>query len=110
MWCNGFISILKANATIGETINIGSNSEISILDTLILIKEIMNSKVEFVSDDQRIRPEKSEVFRLCCDNKKIKNLTNFSSKHSIQEGLMKTIDWINQPENLTKYKANIYNV
>jgi len=108
--CYGFMSILEANTTIGETINIGSNSEISIQDTLNLIKEIMNSKVEFITDNQRIRPEKSEVFRLCCNNKKIKNLTNFQSQYSIQEGLKKTIDWIIQPDNLKKYKANIYNV
>jgi NAD dependent epimerase/dehydratase len=108
--CYGFMSILEANTTIGETINIGSNSEISIQDTLNLIKEIMNSKVEFITDNQRIRPEKSEVFRLCCNNKKIKNLTNFQSRYSIQEGLKKTIDWITQPDNLKKYKANIYNV
>jgi nucleoside-diphosphate-sugar epimerase len=96
--------------TIGETINIGSNFEISVGDTLNLIKELMNSDVKFVIDEQRIRPEKSEVFRLWCDNTKIEKFTGFKPQVDIREGLQKTIDWIVQPENLKSYKAEIYNV
>lgn len=108
--CRGFIALAESDKTLGEIINIGSNSEITIADTLNLIKELMSSDVEFIVDEQRIRPGKSEVFRLFCDNSKIKNLTDFKSQVEIKEGLQRTIDWIVIPENLKKYKANIYNV
>ncbi|MNG23872.1 hypothetical protein D3C84_1085300 [compost metagenome] len=70
----------------------------------------MGSDVEFLTDDQRIRPEKSEVFRLWCDNTKIQGLTGFQPQYSIRQGLQETIDWLTRPENLAKYKADIYNV
>jgi hypothetical protein len=108
--CRGFLAIIDNDQTIGETINIGSNFEISIGDTLNLVKELMNSDVEFVVDENRIRPSKSEVFRLWCDNSKIKELTGFKPQINIKEGLQKTIDWITQPDNLKKYKSEIYNV
>lgn len=108
--CRGFIQLAKCEKAIGEVVNIGSNFEISISDTLDLIKEIMKSDVEFISDEQRIRPEKSEVFRLWCDNSKIYSLTGFEPKHSIKDGLERTIEWFKNPKNLEKYKANIYNV
>lgn len=108
--CRGFIQLAKCENAIGETVNIGSNFEISISDTLDLIKEIMQSDVEFITEQQRIRPEKSEVFRLWCDNSKIYSLTGFEPKYSIKDGLKRTIEWFTNPKNLEKYKANIYNV
>lgn len=108
--CEGFVALAESEKTIGEVINIGSNFEISIGDTLNLIKEIMQSDVEFITDSQRIRPKNSEVFRLWCDNTKIKSLTGFSPKYDIRRGLKETIDWIIQPQNLAKYKSEIYNV
>ena len=108
--CRGFIALAECDESIGETVNIGSNSEITIGDTLNLIKELMGSDVEFVIDKDRIRPSKSEVFRLWCDNTKIKKLTGFESKVDIRQGLQQTIDWITQPKNLKKYKSEIYNV
>ena len=108
--CRGFITLAECNKAIGETVNIGSNSEMSIGDVFNLIKEMMQSKVEVIKDDERFRPEKSEVYRLWCDNKKIRDLTGFEPKYSIKEGLEKTIDWFANPENLKKYKTNIYNV
>ncbi len=108
--CRGLIAIMESENTIGETINIGSNFEISIGDTLKIIKKLMLSDVRFVSDEQRFRPEKSEVFRLWCDNSKIKKMTGFESKFDIESGLKLTIDWLTKPENLRKYKSNIYNV
>jgi NAD dependent epimerase/dehydratase len=108
--CRGFIALAESDKTIGETVNIGSNFEISVGDTLNKIKEIMNSDVEFITDDQRLRPEKSEVFRLWCDNSKIHELTGFKPEYSIDQGLKATIDWFTQPDNLSKYKADIYNV
>lgn len=108
--CRGFISLAECSEAIGKTINIGSNFEISVGDTLDLIKEIMESDVKFITEGQRIRPEKSEVFRLWCDNSKIRQLTGFNPKYTIQDGLRKTIKWFANPENLKKYKADIYNV
>ena len=108
--CRGYLELARCDKAIGETVNIGSNYEISIKDTLDLIKDIMRSDVRFITDEQRIRPEKSEVHRLWCDNGKIKNLTGFEPKYSIREGLEKTVEWFSRPENLAKYKAGIYNV
>ena len=108
--CRGFIAMAESEETIGETINIGSNYEISIADTFNLIKEIMNSNIELVTDEQRIRPDKSEVFRLWCDNNKIEKMTGYKPEVDIRTGLQRTIDWIAQPENLKAYKTEIYNV
>ena len=108
--CRGFIMLSESKKTIGETINIGSNSEISVADIFKLTKEFMVSDAIFISDDQRKRPKKSEVFRLCCDNKKIKELTGFKPKIDFRTGLKKTINWITKPENLKTYKSEIYNV
>jgi NAD dependent epimerase/dehydratase len=108
--CRGFIMLAESEKTIGETINIGSNTEISMGDLFKLIKKIMSSNVNFVHDNQRVRPKQSEVYRLCCDNKKIKQLVGYEPKINIQDGLKKTIDWITDPENLKLYKSEIYNV
>ncbi len=108
--CRGFIALASSEKTIGEIVNIGSNYEISVSDTLDLIKDIMKSDVIFIKDEERIRPDKSEVLRLWCDNTKIKELTGFEPNYSIREGLKKTIKWFQNKENLKKYKTDIYNV
>ncbi|NTS75367.1 GDP-mannose 4,6-dehydratase [Catenovulum sp. SM1970] len=108
--CKGFLELAECEDAVGEIVNIASNYEISIGDTLNLIKEIMNSDVEFVSDSERLRPSQSEVFRLWGDNKKIKTLTNFSPDFDLKAGLTETIDWFTQKHNLSKYKSTIYNV
>jgi NAD dependent epimerase/dehydratase len=108
--CRGILLVAEADDLIGETINIGSNFEISILNTLDIIKNLMDSDVNFVTDAERLRPLKSEVQRLWCDNTKIKKFTGYAPEVDIKEGLKKTIDWIIMPENLKIYKANIYNV
>lgn len=108
--CTGFVELAKSDETIGEIINIGSNFEISIKDTFKLIKKIMNSDVQFEVDPQRIRPQKSEVSRLWCDNSKIKQLTGFKPQFSMEYGLTKTIEWFAEPSNLNHYKTNLYNV
>ncbi|MBN2282900.1 MAG: SDR family oxidoreductase [Deltaproteobacteria bacterium] len=108
--CRGFIALAECEKTIGETVNIGSNFEISIGDLVDNIKEIMNSDAPVITDDIRLRPENSEVFRLWCDNTKIRELTGFEPKYSIKEGLRKTIAWFTNPENLRKYKTDIYNI
>ena len=108
--CRGFIELARCEKAIGEVVNIGSNFEISIGDTLNLIRELMGSDVEFLIDDQRLRPEKSEVFRLWCDNSKIHDMTGFKPSYDIRTGLQATIDWFMKPGNLGKYKTDIYNV
>jgi NAD dependent epimerase/dehydratase len=108
--CCGFIALANCESAVGETVNIGSNQEISVKDTLSLIKKLMNSNVEFITDEARIRPANSEVFRLLCDNTLIKKLTGFEPQVNIDEGLQKTIDWILKPEYLKTYKTEIYNI
>ena len=108
--CRGFLALARCDAAVGQTVNIGSNREISVGDTLNLIRELMRSDVEFVTDEQRLRPEKSEVFRLWCDNTKLRELTGFEPVHGLREGLQSTIDWFTRPENLARYKAGLYNV
>jgi NAD dependent epimerase/dehydratase len=108
--CRGFMELAQCEKTAGEVVNIGSSREISIFDTVNLIKELMGSAVEIEGDEQRIRPENSEVFRLCCDNGKISKLTGYQPKYSLREGLQKTIAWFSRPENLKKYKSDIYNI
>lgn len=108
--CEGFIKIAESDNTIGKELNICSNTEISMQSTLDLIKEIMQSDIEFKNDNDRFRPSNSEVFRLWGDNTLISALTGFKSKHSLREGLEITCSWFKNPENLKKYKSLIYNV
>lgn len=108
--CSGFLAIANESKTIGKEINIASNYEISMAETLNIIKEIMNSDVNFITDEQRIRPENSEVFRLWGDNTLIRELTGWQPKYNIREGLKETIEWFMSAENIKKYKANLYNL
>jgi len=108
--CRGFLALTRCDQAIGETVNIGSNYEISVGDTLALIRELMGSKVEFLTDEQRIRPKNSEVHRLWCDNTKLCELTGFKPEYDIRQGLQATIDWFTQPRNLARYKPGIYNI
>jgi len=110
----GFISIAKSDRSIGEVINIGSNFEISIGETAELISEVMETEIELVTDDQRVRPDKSEVERLWADNSKAGELAGwqpeYGGKEGFKRGLAETVGWFTVPENLIKYKANIYNL
>lgn len=106
----GFIEIAKSEKTIGAVCNCGSNYEISIGDTVNMIADIMDVDITIETDNERIRPEKSEVDRLWGDNTKIETLTGFKPGISIREGLEKTIDWFSNKDNLKQYKSNIYNV
>ena len=108
--CNGFMELAESENTIGKEINIASNFEISMADTLNLIKQIMKSDVEFKTDDQRIRPVNSEVYRLWGDNTLITSLTQWQPKYNMEEGLKETIKWFIKPENLRKFKSSIYNI
>ncbi|WP_298258712.1 NAD-dependent 4,6-dehydratase LegB [Bradyrhizobium sp.] len=108
--CRGFIELAECVAAVGETVNIGSNSEISIGDLAGLIKELMGSPTSIEADDVRKRPDASEVEQLVCDNSRIRQLTGYTSQVGIREGLSRTIAWFTRPENLRRYKAGIYNL
>lgn len=108
--CRGFIELANCEAAIGQEVNIASNFEVSIKDTLEMIARIMNRDVSFIEDSQRIRPSQSEVFRLWGDNSKIKLLTGFEPQFNLEQGLEETIKWFLKEENLKNYKPNIYNV
>ena len=110
----GFIAIAESDNTVGEIINIGSNYEISIGDTVKLIAELMEVKIVVDADSQRIRPEKSEVERLWAENTKAKKLTGwepvYSQMEGLKRGLKETIDWFVNSDHLKQYKSGEYNI
>ncbi len=110
----GFEKSILCKESFGEVINLGSNFEISILDTFNLIKNLMNSEVQIKSDHQRIRPKSSEVERLYASNKKAKDILNWSPNYGeaegFRKGLIETIDWFKDKNNLIKYNSEIYNI
>ena len=108
--CRGFIELARCDAAVGQEVNISSNYEISMRDTLETIARIMKSDVRFTEDPARLRPKNSEVFRLWGDNSKIRSLTGFAPEYDIERGLEETIRWFVDPANLAKYKTDIYNV
>lgn len=105
---NGFIEVAGTDRFNGEIVNIGSGSEISIRDLAYLITDLMGVKVNFLSDEIRMRPENSEVERLYCDNKKLISGTKWKQRYDLKQGLIDTIDWFKQ--NLEYYKSELYNV
>lgn len=111
---NGFIAVAESDQTIGEVINIGSNYEISIGETVKIIAEIMQATIEIESDAQRIRPENSEVERLWADNRKATRLTGWSPAYGgvagLQRGLKETVAWFTNTEHLRQYKPGEYNI
>ncbi|MEZ3522215.1 NAD-dependent 4,6-dehydratase LegB [Muribaculum sp. NM65_B17] len=107
--CRGFLAIARAEGVEGEEINIATGTEVTMKQTLMKIAEIMDADINWVVDPERIRPSKSEVFRLCGDNTKIETLTDWRPEWSLEEGLRATVDWFRNPDNLAKYKYNVYN-
>lgn len=108
--CRGFVELARCNQAVGKTVNIGSNSEVSVGEVFELIRELMGSDVRFLNDSQRLRPSKSEVFRLRCDNTLIREMTGYQPEWELRRGLRATIDWYLRPENLAKYKVGLYNL
>lgn len=104
----GFWEIANTVNLVGEVTNIGMNSEISVKSVFDLICEITGKEVELDSDEERIRPDKSEVERLFCNNSKILNNTNWKPQYDIRRGILETISFIG--DHLAMYKHNIYNV
>ncbi len=108
--CEGMVALASCDDATGKTVNIGSNFEISIGETISLIADIMGESVQITTDEERLRPEKSEVMRLWCDNTQIRQLTGFQPGHDLRAGLTKTVEWFRQPKNLAKYKPDTYSV
>lgn len=110
----GFVSIAQSSAAVGQVINVGSNFEVSIGDTAKMIADLMQRNVEFVADEQRLRPAGSEVERLWADNSRALALAGWSPEYGgadgFRRGLKETIEWFVQPDNLRRYKTGIYNV
>jgi NAD dependent epimerase/dehydratase len=107
---NGFIEIAKSEELIGQDCNIATQSEISVADLANEIIRQINPEAFIVEDTNRLRPEKSEVFRLYGSNEKIKKHTNWQQKYNLQQGLTTTIEWFKNPLNMKYYKADIYNI
>ena len=107
--CRGFIAIAEAEGTAGMEINIATQKEVSMEETLKTIARLMDADVEWVVDPERLRPAGSEVFRLLGSNQLITSLTPWRPQVTLEEGLRRTIDWICREENLKKYKPEIYN-
>lgn len=105
----GFISILESDSTVGRELNIATGESVSMEETLKIIVEIMGGDVEIVTDPRRLRPAKSEVTRLEGDSSLLRSLTGWKPEVSLREGLSKTVDWIRRPENLSRYKPDLYN-
>ncbi|WMJ72887.1 NAD-dependent 4,6-dehydratase LegB [Cytophagaceae bacterium ABcell3] len=106
----GFIQVANSSQLVGESVNIATNDEISIKELAEKIILQINPSATIVQDSQRLRPANSEVFRLCGDNSKLTGQTAWKPEYNIDQGLAHTIEWMRIPENLSKYKANIYNV
>lgn len=106
----GFIEIAKSNTLIGHECNIATNSEITMQQMADTLIELINPNARIIQDPERMRPSKSEVFRLYGDNSKIIEHTNWKVENDLKQGLQKTIDWFSNKENLKQYKAGIYNV
>lgn len=105
---NGFITLANADNVIGEEINIATQKEISIGELAEELIRQINPNAKIVTDDDRLRPEKSEVNRLLGSNEKIMRLTDWQPQYSFEEGLAETIEFFRQ--NLDKYKTNLYNI
>jgi dTDP-glucose 4,6-dehydratase len=106
--CRGFFEIYKSNKLFGKTTNVGMKKEITIGDLARKISTLMGSKIDINTDDQRVRPENSEVERLFCDNTKLIKNTNWQPDYDLEKGLVETIEWLKK--NISLYKPQLYNV
>lgn len=107
---NGFIELAKSDSVIGEELNISTGTEHTVGDVARYLISEINPDAKLIVEDQRLRPEKSEVFRLIGDSKKIRSLTHWKPDFDLYAGLHKTVSWFRIPENLGRYKSSIYNI
>jgi NAD dependent epimerase/dehydratase len=107
---NGFLKIAQCDELIGHEVNIATQSEISVGDLAQQVINQINPSAKIITDTIRLRPEKSEVFRLFGSNEKLKSFTDWRQEYTLEEGLNETIEWFSKKENLQQYKSDIYNV
>ena len=111
---NGFIAAMSSDQGLGEVVNFGSNFEISIRDTALLIGETMNAEIEIITDEARFRPPDSEVERLWADNAKANKLfgwqPTYGGREGFKKGIAETVEWFVKSDNLSSYKTNEYNI
>lgn len=108
--CAGFIALAECDDAVGREVNIGSGREISVGDLAGLLISMIEPEATIITDDQRLRPGKSEVERLLCDNALIRSLTGWEPAVTLEEGLARTVDWFRDPANRASYKSYLYNV
>jgi NAD dependent epimerase/dehydratase len=111
---SGFIAVMNCEEGLGEVVNFGSNYEISIGDTAQLIAEVMNTEIEIITDEARLRPIDSEVERLLADNTKAKQLFGwvpaYGDREGFKRGIAETAEWFQKSGNLSSYKTDVYNI
>ena len=111
---NGFLAAAMSDAIVGQTVNLGSGFEISIQETAETIAKLMNVELNLANDEQRVRPESSEVERLHASIQKAKEILGWQPQlkglEGFKAGLKQTIDWFSNPTNLARYKADRYNL
>ncbi len=108
--CRALMMLGSCDEAVGKVVNVGSNFEISIKDTVSTIARLMGKEITIQTDDERLRPKNSEVERLWCDNTLIRKLCGFMPAYTFEEGLERTIAWFSDGDNLRLYKEDIYNV
>ena len=110
----GFVAVARSGASVGEVINVGSNYEISVGETAELIAEVMGREMQIVCDEERLRPDSSEVERLWASNEKAQNLLGwrpeYAGRDGFRRGIAQTAEWFTEADNLKMYKAGIYNL
>ncbi len=106
----GFEAIARHDATIGEEVNIATQSEITVGDLAQSLINQIRPSARIVTEEQRLRPDKSEVRRLFGSNEKIQRLTDWRCQYSLEQGLAETVAWFREPKNLSQYKHDIYNI
>jgi NAD dependent epimerase/dehydratase len=106
----GFIALASSDRAVGQEVNIATNSEVSVGDIAKVLIDELNPSARIVTEDDRLRPDASEVFRLIGDNTLIKSLTDWAPKYDLRLGLQDTVQWFKNPENLARYKAWLYNI
>ena len=111
---SGFMAMASTDAAVGDVISIGSDFEVSIGDTVDMIKEIMKADVDVITDDQRIRPDASEVERLWASNEKARRTVGWTPAYAGRDGFMrgleKTIAWFSDQAHVHLYKSELYNI
>ena len=108
--CSAYEEILKSERLFGQVANVGIDSEISIKKLILHISKILKKKLIPIVEKQRVRPKKSEVARLKCNNKKLLKITNWKPKYKLDDGLKKLIEWLKKDNNIKNYKPENYNI